>query len=92
MYAQHVPRADAAHDYMYIYSDIIHSTRFGSQKVNILDVIPLPGDVNCKGVNPIMYDPLTLSTIETIANQRDKPTEFEHSDHSVNYVLHIRPR
>ncbi|MPC33550.1 hypothetical protein E2C01_026905 [Portunus trituberculatus] len=46
LYAQHVPRADAGHDYMYIYSDIISPTRFGSQKVNILDVIPLPGDVN----------------------------------------------
>ncbi|MPC63968.1 hypothetical protein E2C01_058076 [Portunus trituberculatus] len=35
LYAQHVPRADAGHDYMYIYSDIISPTQFGSQKVNI---------------------------------------------------------
>ncbi len=96
LFAQYVPRADAGTDYMYVYTDIISPSRFGNQLVNILDVIPLPGDSTSKGANSITYKPLSASTIESvaikIANQRGKPIQFEDGENSVTCVLHIRPR
>ena len=93
--APHSVRPDSGNDYLYIYSDIVPPTRFGNQIVNILDAIPLPHDSTSKGVNPIMYKPLTASTIESVAikitNQNGKPIYFENG-HSVTCVLHIRPR
>ena len=55
LFAQHVPSAAAGHNYMYVYSDIISPVQFGSQTVNILDAIALPGDVSSKGANLVMY-------------------------------------
>lgn len=96
LFAQYVPRADVGNDYMYVYSDIVSPTRFGNKLVNILDVLPLPGDTTSKGVNPVAYKPLAFSTIQSIAikvtNQRGRPINFEDADHSVTCVLHIRPR
>ena len=88
-------RPDSGNDYLYVYSDIISPTRFGNQIVNILDAIPLPHDSTSKGVNPIMYKPLTASNIQSVAikitNQNGRPIYFE-DGHSVTCVLHIRPR
>ena len=93
--APHSVRADSGHDYLYVYSDIISPTRFGNQIVNILDAIPLPHDATSKGVNPIMYKPVNVSTIQSVAikitNQNGNPIYFE-DGHSVTCVLHIRPR
>ncbi len=49
LFAQYVPRADAETDYMYVYTNIISPRRFGNQLVNILDIIPLPGNSTSKG-------------------------------------------
>ena len=96
LYAQNTSRADGGHDYMYVYCDIVSPSRFGPSNVNILDILPLPGDTSSKGSNPIAYKPLTLSTIQNIAikitNQRGRPIKFEGGSHSVTCVLHIRPR
>ena len=96
LFVQYIPRADAGNDYMYVYSDIISPSRFGNQIVNILDVIPLPGDASSKGANPITYKPVALSSIQSVAikitNQRGKPINFEDGGNSVTCVLHIRPR
>ena len=88
-------RPDSGNDYLYVYSDIISPTRFGNQITNILDALALPHDTLGKGINPIMYKPLTASHIQSVAikitNQNGKPIYFE-DGHSVTCVLHIRPR
>lgn len=88
-------RTDAGNDYLYVYSDIVAPTRFGNQIVNILDAIPLPNDESSKGVNPVMYKPLALKSLQTvgikITNQNGGPIHFE-ENHSVTCILHIRPK
>lgn len=88
-------RSDGGNDYIYVYSDIITPTRFANQIVNIIDAIPLPNDVSSKGINPIMYLPLSKSSFDSvgikITNQNGKPIHFE-DNHSITCILHIRPK
>ena len=65
---------------MYVYTDIIQPTNFGSQLVKILDCFTLDKGGN-KGIHNTLYKPLKNSYIDQIY--------FKH-DSTVTCVLHIR--
>ena len=81
-------------DFMYVYTDIIQPTNFGSQLVNILDCFTLDKGGN-KGIHNTLYKPLKNSYIDQISiiisDQNGKPIYFKH-DSTVTCVLHIRPK
>ena len=53
-------------DYMYLYTDIIQPSNFGSQLVNILDCFILDKGGN-KGIHNTLYKPLKNSYIDQIS-------------------------
>ena len=81
-------------DFMYIYTDVIQPTNFGSQLVNILDCFTLDRGGN-KGIHNTLYKPLKDSYIDQISiiisDQNGRPIYFKDGS-TVTCVLHIRPR
>ena len=53
-------------DYMYLYTDVIQPSNFGSQLVNILDCFTLDNGGN-KGIHNTLYKPLQNSYIDQIS-------------------------
>ena len=81
-------------DYMYLYTDIIQPSNFGSQLVNILDCFTLDNGGN-KGIHNTLYKPLKNSYIDQISiiisDQNGKKINFK-EDSTLTCVLHIRPK
>ena len=81
-------------DYMYLYTDIIQPSNFGSQLVNILDCFTLDNGGN-KGIHNTIYKALKNSYIDQISiiisDQNGKKINFK-EDSTLTCVLHIRPK
>ena len=81
-------------DYMYLYTDIIQPSNFGSQLVNILDCFTLDNGGN-KGIHNTLYKPLKNSYIDQISiiisDQNGRKINFK-EDSTLTAVLHIRPK
>ena len=81
-------------DYMYLYTDVIQPSNFGSQLVNILDCFTLDNGGN-KGIHNTLYKPLKNSYIDQISimisDQNGRKINFK-EDSTLTCVLHIRPK
>ena len=81
-------------DYMYLYTDVIQPSNFGSQLVNVLDCFTLDNGGN-KGIHNTLYKPLKNSYIDQISimisDQNSKKINFK-EDSTLTCVLHICPK
>ena len=81
-------------DYMYLYTDVIQPSNFGSQLVNILDCFTLDNGGN-KGIHNTLYKPLKNSYIDQISiiisDQNGRKINFKENS-TLTCVLHIRPK
>ena len=81
-------------DYMYLYTDIIQPTNFGSQLVNILDCFTLDNG-RSRGIHNTLYKQLNTNYIDEISiiitDQLGRTIYFKDNS-TVTCVLHIRPK
>ena len=81
-------------DYMYLYTDIIQPTNFGSQLVNILDCFTLDNG-RSRGIHNTLYKQLNTNYIDEISiiitDQVGRIIYFN-DDSTITCVLHIRPK
>ena len=88
------PRVGAQIDYFMVYCDIISSTRFADQNVNILDMFAT-GHANSKAMSPIVYKKLSVKSFDSVSllitDQHGHKVPFE-DNHTLACLLHIRPQ
>ena len=92
--AMYSPRVRAQIDYFMVYCDIIATTRFADQNVNILDMFAT-GHANSKAMSPIVYKKLSVKSFDSISilitDQHGQKVPFE-DNHTLACLLHIRPQ
>ena len=88
------PRVGVQIDYFMVYCDVIASTRFADQNVNILDMFAT-GHANSKAMSPIVYKKLAIKSFDSISilitDQHGQKVPFE-DNHTLACLLHIRPQ
>lgn len=88
------PKVGAQIDYYMVYCDVISSTRFADQNVNILDMFAT-GHANSKAMSPIVYKKLSVKSFDSVSilitDQHGQKVPFE-DNHTLACLLHIRPQ
>lgn len=86
------PHADV--DYLHLYDNIIHPTRFASQNVNVSATLPYSGSNNYYSVQRPLYKKLAKYAIDSmsvvVTHQYGRKIYFEEC-RSATIVLHISP-
>ena len=92
--APYPAKADAGVDYIIFYTDCVNPTRFGGQRVNVLEVITMEGSGG-RGFHQTAYKPLDKSFLDVIAIKvTDQSGRIVHfgKEKSMTVLLHIRPK
>lgn len=92
--APFLPRKDGGIDFVVIYADCVAPTRYGGQRVNILEAITMEG-TGGRDFHQTTYKPLSKTYLDSIAiivrDQKGRDIEFGRGK-SLTLLVHIRPK
>ena len=92
--APYQPKADAGVEYIMFYTDCVNPTRFGGQRVNVLEVITMESSGG-RDLHRTAYKPLNKCLLDVIAIKvTDQSGRIIHfgKEKSMTVLLHIRSK